>query len=70
MNAIASMLSQEEVIATSKHIEPLPASVTRLVGLLSDPNASLGDFARSDSVRRRLDRRLVAPGELDDASSP
>ena len=47
------MLSREEVIAASKHIEPLPASVTRLVGLLSDPNASLGDFAeviRYDAV--------------------
>ena len=45
MSIVDSMLSREEVIAASKHIEPLPASVTRLLQLLSDPNACLRDFA-------------------------
>ena len=53
MSTVDSMLSREEVIAASKHIEPLPASVTRLLQLLSDPSASLRDFAeviRYDAV--------------------
>lgn len=45
LNNVSSMITRQELIDAAEKIEPLPASVTRLLRLTSDPSSSMSDLA-------------------------
>lgn len=45
LNIAGAVLSRDEILEAAGRIDPLPASVTRLLELSSDPNVEINDVA-------------------------
>lgn len=45
MNNVGTMITRQDLIDAAERIDPLPASITRLLRLTSDPSSSMSDLA-------------------------